>query len=331
MANRLASAFTLIELLVVVAIIAILAAMLLPALSAAREKARRSNCMNNLGQMGRALAAYTGDYSQYMPSSPAWMPNDWSWCNPAVSLASCAWNHNTGTSGIDYVGQRPWLGASGAYSDASSGSTIMMNYPAYSTTYYGTAMVTPLYFRSIGVGVKLGNVAFSKGALNTAPTGAGLLLAGGYVTDAAVFYCASANGMRTDQYDGALPMGHCNPAHWRAAGGFDFKTLLYGDWTAFDERHSSWSANHIFSHYVYRNQPLGTYIYNWHVRDDGSRGGALHRLAGTKPVVTAKLGQPFFRTAKELGDRAIMSDAWNKPTAYDALGKPMIVSGSGAD
>ena len=102
--------FTLIELLVVIAIIAVLVSLLLPAVQQAREAARRSQCKNNLKQIGLALHNYHDTHSTFPAGYYSWVTNNGSgpaWANIDPDTWDAAPGWGWGTMLLPFLDQAP--------------------------------------------------------------------------------------------------------------------------------------------------------------------------------------------------------------------------------
>lgn len=102
--SKARSAFTLVELLVVIAIIGVLVSLLLPAVQAARESARRSQCVNNLRQIGLAMQNYHDSKGALPPGSRSCCGGSWAnYILPYLEQANFAatWTDGNYLSGLN--------------------------------------------------------------------------------------------------------------------------------------------------------------------------------------------------------------------------------------
>jgi prepilin-type N-terminal cleavage/methylation domain-containing protein len=139
--------FTLIELLVVIAIIAILIALLLPAVQQAREAARRTQCKNNLKQLGLALHNYHDVHSRFPPSRIEMGQVGQQWTGPATGrrqLNATGWvmllpffEQANLYNSYDMNQAASWSHVYGAYSAASVAGDPERNWPIVSTRVTG--------------------------------------------------------------------------------------------------------------------------------------------------------------------------------------------------
>ena len=94
-ARRYQHGFTLVELLVVIAVIGILVALLLPAVQAARESARRAQCLNNFKQIGVAMHAYHSARNHFPQGIDMWSTSAPCSIPPGKSLSFIGWGWGT--------------------------------------------------------------------------------------------------------------------------------------------------------------------------------------------------------------------------------------------